>query len=145
MSLLVQKQLAAPDTYTTQDIADEREELKEIDWAGKAIMTKVTGASVIGLAAGTTCLAIVQNTHTGIKESTNLRFISFICILRGDFYDGTSLNLLRTENSELNPNNRFNLRSRSIETCGHLLFYLSYFSKPPQNQFCIFASKGKDT
>ena len=94
-------------------------------------MTEVAGASVIGLATGTACLSIIKYTHARIKETTDLWFIALIRVLCCDFYDGTSLNLFGAKDSKLDSHDRFNIRVRSIETSGHLLFYLCYFSKPP--------------
>jgi len=85
--LLVDEQLAAANADATQDIENCRVELVEIDGAGETVVTEVAGASVVGLAAGAACLAIVQNTHAGVEETADFGFIALIGILRSDFDD----------------------------------------------------------
>jgi hypothetical protein len=84
--------------------------LEEVDRASKAIMPKVTGAPVIGLTAGTTRFTVVKNTHAGVKETTNLWFISFICGLRCNLNDGTSFDFFRAEDPKLDPHDRLGFR-----------------------------------
>ena len=81
MILLVDEQFTAANADTTQDIENRGVELVEIDGAGKTVVTEVTGASVVGLAAGAACLAIVQNAHAGVEETADFRFIALIGIL----------------------------------------------------------------
>jgi len=81
MILLVDEQFTTADTDTTQDIENRGVELVEIDGAGKTVVTEVTGASVVGLAAGAACLSIVQNAHAGVKETADFRFIALIGVL----------------------------------------------------------------
>lgn len=133
MILLVDEQLATADTDTTQDIENRGVELVEIDGTGKAVVAEVAGASVVGLAAGAARLSIVQNTHSGVKEATDFGFIALIGVLRCDFNNRTTLNLLGAENTELDSNDGFNFGTWSVETCGHLLFLLNEVSKPATN------------
>ena len=64
---------------------------------------------MIRLAATPAGLSIVQNTHTGIKETSNAGLISIVGSCICDFDPGPSLNLLGTEDPELNANDRLNI------------------------------------
>ena len=80
MILLVDEQFTTANADTTQDIENCGVELVEIDRAGKTVVTEVTGASVVGLAAGAARLSIVQNAHAGVKETADFGFIALIRI-----------------------------------------------------------------
>ena len=71
-------------------------------------MTKVTRAVIVGLAARTALLSILQDAHTGVKETTNLGLITLIGIVGSNFNHRTFLNLVRAENTELDAQNGFN-------------------------------------
>jgi lipoprotein signal peptidase len=100
---------------------DKWEELDVIYRAGQTKVSKMAGALVICLSAAAALLAIVKNTHARVKEATDLRLVALIGSAVRNFYDRTALNFIRTEYTNLNTNYWFNLRRRSIETCGHLL------------------------
>jgi hypothetical protein len=70
----------------------------------------MTRAIIVGLAAGTALLAILQDTHARIKETTNLGLISLIGIIGSDFNYRPFLNLIGRENTELDTQDRFNFR-----------------------------------
>jgi hypothetical protein len=74
-------------------------------------------AIVIGLAARTALLSVLQYAHTGVKEATNLWLRALICGIGCNFYYGTSFNLVGAEYAELNSEDRLDLR---ITTGGHL-------------------------
>ena len=57
-------------------------------------MPKVSRAVIVGLAAGTALLTILQNSHAGIKESADLGLISLIGIIGSDFNYRPFLNLI---------------------------------------------------
>jgi hypothetical protein len=72
-------------------------------------MSEMAGAVMIGLAAGTADFSIVQDTHTRIKETSDLGFVSFIRGVRGNFYHRAPLDLLRRKDAELNTHDRFDI------------------------------------
>jgi len=124
VKLLVDQKLRATNAHAIQDIKDVLEELNEINRPCKLVVAKMAGAVVIGLTAGAARLAILQNTHAGIKQSTNFRFGALIDRMRRNFHHGTTFNLFGAEDSKLNTNNGFNFGTRSYESSGHLLFFL---------------------
>jgi hypothetical protein len=79
----------------------------------------MAGAAMIRLTTGTACLTIVQNTHTRIKEPPNLGLISIICVLTGDFNHRASHDFLWAEDTKLDSNDIFRIRSGLIETRWH--------------------------
>jgi hypothetical protein len=119
--LLINKKLRATNTYARKNILDKGKELDVIYRSGQTKVTKMAGALVICLAATATLLAIIKNTHTRVKEATDLWLIALVCAAVRNFYDRTAFNFIRTEYTNLNANYWLNLRRRSIETCGHLL------------------------
>ena len=64
---------------------------------------------MIRLAATPAGLSIVQNTHTGIKETSNAGLISIVGSRVCDFYHRTTLNLFWAENAKLNSYDWFNI------------------------------------
>ena len=84
-------------------------------------MSKMAGALVICLTTAATLFSVIKDAHTRVEETANLWLIALIGPAVRNFYDRTPLNLIRAEYTNLNTNDGFNLRRRSIETCGHLL------------------------
>jgi hypothetical protein len=79
----------------------------------------MTGAAMIRLTTGTARLTIVQNTHTRIKEASNLGLISIIGILTGNLNHGASHDFIWAEDTELDSNDILRIRSGLIETRWH--------------------------
>ena len=119
MILLVDEQFTTANADTTQDIENRRVELVEIDGAGEFEMAEMAGAGMIRLATAAARLSIVQDAHSGVKETPDTGLIPIIGSCVCHFHDGAPLNLFGAENSELNTNNWFNIGSRSIQSCGH--------------------------
>jgi len=105
---LVYEKLRAGYADTAENIENHREELDIVNRASKSVVAKVSRAVIIGLTARAALLAILQNAHTGIKETPNLGLITLISIIGSDFNHGPFLNLIRRENTELDTQNRFN-------------------------------------
>ncbi len=120
MILLVDQELRAANTNAVQYIHDHVKELDVVDGAGQAIVAKVAGTVVIRLVTAAARLSVVENTHTGVKETSDARLISIVGARICDFYDGTLLDLLRTEDTELNSDDRLDIRTRTNESSGHL-------------------------
>ena len=119
MERLINEQFAAAHTDAIEHVQNLREELDEIDGAGKFEMAEMAGAGMIRLATAAARLSVVQDAHSGVKETPNAGLIPIIGSCVCHFHDGAPLNLFGAENSELNTNNWFNIGSRSIQSCGH--------------------------
>ena len=117
--VLVNTKFGATNTDTLENVHDHAVKLNVVYGAGQTIMTKVTGARVIRLAARAACFSIFEHTHARIKEAADLWFIAFIRCLRGDLYHRAALNFIRRKDAELNTDDRLNIRRNLIETCGH--------------------------
>jgi hypothetical protein len=59
MKILINEQLATADTYATQNIQNEREELNVIDGACEAEVAEVTRAVMVRLTTAAACLSII--------------------------------------------------------------------------------------
>jgi hypothetical protein len=119
VELLINQQLGAADADAVEHIENVGKELNEIDRACKLVMAEMTRATMICLCTAAARLTIVQHTHTRIKETSNARLISIVCATICDFYDGTSLNLFRTENPELDTHHGLDIRIWTMHTSGH--------------------------
>jgi len=73
-------------------------------------MTKMARAVVIRLTTRATLLSVIQDTHSRVKEATNLGFVALIRSIGCNFYDRATLNLIGAENAELDPKNGLNFR-----------------------------------
>ena len=93
--------------------------LNIIDRTSQTIVSKVTGAVMIGLTTGAAYFPIVEDAHTRIKETADLGLIAFIWIVRGDLHHRTAFNLLRREDAELHAHDGLNVRRMLIETGWH--------------------------
>jgi hypothetical protein len=76
--LLVHEKLGAAHAHTAQDVQDHGQELDVVDWAAETVVSKVSRAIIVGLAARTALLAILQNAHTRIKQASDLGFRALI-------------------------------------------------------------------
>ena len=74
---------------------------------------------MVGLATGATRLAIIQNTHAWIKEASNFGLVAIICVLTGNLNHRAPHDFLWAEDTELDSNNIFSIRSGLIETRWH--------------------------
>ena len=72
-------------------------------------MTEVTRALVIRLATAPALLAVINNSHSRIKQATDLRFIAFIRAGICNFNNRALLYLIGTKDAKLNTNNWFYL------------------------------------
>jgi hypothetical protein len=104
--ILIDQKLSALDAHTAKHLQNHLEELDVIDWAGQRKMAEVTRASMIIESTRAAEFSILQNTHAGIGEATDLPFLSAVT---RDFYDRASYNLIRTEDTKLDANNRLRL------------------------------------
>jgi hypothetical protein len=80
----------------------------------------MTRATVIGLTAAAACLAIVEYTHTGVKETANAGLITIIGSCVRNLYDGALLNLIWTENPELDTDHWLDIRIWTMNSRWHL-------------------------
>ena len=69
-------------------------------------MSKVARAPMIIESTRAAEFTILQNTHAWISKTSNLTFLGTVT---RDFYDRTSNNLIRTEDTKLDANNRLGL------------------------------------
>ena len=117
--LLVNAKFGAANANTLENVHDHCVKLNIINRTSQTIMSKVTGATMIGLTTRATHLSIIKNTHAWVKQSSDFWFISFVCRLRRNFHHGTALNFIRRENTELDANDGLNIRSSLMETGWH--------------------------
>jgi hypothetical protein len=122
MKVLVHQNLGAAHTHTVQDVEDIRKELNEVYRAGEFEVAKVSGASVICLAAAATRLPIVENTHSRVKETTNTGLIPIVRTGIRNFHYGALFNLIGPENPKLDTHHRLDIRIRTMDSCGHLSY-----------------------
>jgi hypothetical protein len=120
MELLVNQKFRATNAYAVKNIHDIRKELDEVYGAGQTEVAEMTRATVIRLATAAARLAIVEHTHTGVKETANARLISIIGSGVRNLYDGALLNLIWTENPELDTDHGLDIRIWTMNSCGHL-------------------------
>jgi beta-phosphoglucomutase-like phosphatase (HAD superfamily) len=80
----------------------------------------MTRATVIRLTAAATRLAVVEHTHTGVKETANAGLISVIGSGVRNLYNGALLNLIWTENPELDTDHGLDIRIWTMNSCWHL-------------------------
>ena len=120
MQLLVDQQLGAPHADAVQHVQNILEELDEVDGARQLVVPKMTRAAVIRLATAAACLAVVENAHARIKESSNPRLVSVVGAAVGDLDDRAPLDLFRAENPELDTHHGLNIRIWTMNTGGHL-------------------------
>ena len=99
---LVNQEIPTLETDATENFHSELEELGVIDGPSKRIMTEMAGTVVVVLTTCTAHFAILQHTHAGIKETTELPFGRG---RGGDLTHRSAHNLLWTENAELNAHN----------------------------------------
>jgi hypothetical protein len=85
--VLVYEELGAPNTDTGQDVLYEGQELDVIDGAGEAEVAEMAGTLVIRLPTASALLAIVKNTHAGVKQAPDFRLGALICAGVRDLYD----------------------------------------------------------
>jgi hypothetical protein len=57
--VLVHEKLRTAHAHTAQDIQDHRKKLNVVDWATEAVVSKVSRAIIVGLAARTALLSIL--------------------------------------------------------------------------------------
>lgn len=104
--ILVNKELAALDTDTSQDLEDDLVELDVVNRAGESVVAEVTRALVIVQTTGATQLAILQYAHTWVREAANLAFLR---IVSRYLHDGSSFDLIGAEYAELDAHNGLRL------------------------------------
>jgi hypothetical protein len=80
----------------------------------------MTRAAVICLAAAAARLSIIKYTHAWIKETANARLVSIICACIGDFHDRSLLDLVWTENPELDTHHGLDIRIWTMNSRWHL-------------------------
>ena len=114
--VLVQLELTTPNTHALEDIYDLFVELPEIHGPGESVVTEVPRTAMICLTAGSADFPIVQDTHAGIKETTDLGLIALKGGLCDDFHDGSLLNLVGRHNTELDADHRLYIRSGLIKS-----------------------------
>ncbi len=85
--VLVHEEFGAPNTDTGQDVLHEGQELDVIDGAGEAKVAKMAGTLVIRLPTASALLAIVKNTHAGVKQAPDFWLGALICAGVRDLYD----------------------------------------------------------
>ena len=69
-------------------------------------MTEMSRTLVIRLSTAPALLSIINYSHTRIKESSDLWLVSFVSTSICNLYNRTLFNLIRTEYTKLNTNNR---------------------------------------
>ncbi len=99
---LIHQQLGATDTDTREHIENIGEKLDVVDRPSETKVPKMSGALVIRLTTAAALLAVVQNTHAGVKETADLRLRAIIGAGVGNFHNRTALNLLWAEHANLN-------------------------------------------
>jgi hypothetical protein len=72
-------------------------------------MAKVSGATMVGLATGQTLLAIVQDSHAGIKEPSYLRLGTLIRGLTNHLHNRAIFNLFLTKDAKLDTDHRLDV------------------------------------
>jgi hypothetical protein len=120
MKLLINQEFRATNAYAVENIHDVRKELDEVYGAGQAKVTEMTRATVIRLTTAAACLAVVEHTHTGVKETANAGLIPVIGSGVRNLYDGALLNLIWTENPELDTDHWLDIRIWTMNSCWHL-------------------------
>ena len=96
-------------------------ELPEIDGPRESEMTKMPRTGVVRLAARTTDLTVLQDAHTGIKETPDLGLIALEGRLRYHFHDRSLLDLLGRHNTELDADYCLHIRGSLIKSRWHLI------------------------
>jgi hypothetical protein len=119
MKFFINAKFGTTDANALQNAHNHLVKLDVIYWTSQAIMSKMTGATVICLTTGTTHFTIVQYTHARIKQTSNLRLIALVRGLRRNFHHRAAFNLLRREDAELDANDGLDIRSSLIETGWH--------------------------
>ncbi len=100
---LVNQELPTLETHAFQNLHDELEELGVVDGPSKLVMTEVSWTIVVVLATSPAHFAILQYAHARVKETTEL---PLRCGRGGDLADRATNDLLRTEDTELDADNR---------------------------------------
>jgi hypothetical protein len=100
---LVDEELTALETATTENLHQELEELCIIHRTREMIMTEVAGTIVVVLTTCTAYFPVLQDAHTGIEEASQLALGD-----RGGSYFTyrATNNLIRTEDTKLDAYNR---------------------------------------
>jgi hypothetical protein len=75
-----------------------------VDGAGQTVMTEVAGALMVIETTGAAELAVLQDTHAGIRETPNLTVLR--AVVR-HLHHGASCDLIGSKHTELNANNGF--------------------------------------
>jgi len=114
--VLVQLELAAPNTYTLKNIHDLFVELPEIHGPREPVVTEMPRTAVICLTAGSADLSVVQHSHAGIKEAANLGLIALKGGLGHHFHDGSLLNFVGRHDTELDADHRLYVRGGLIKS-----------------------------
>ncbi len=79
----------------------------------------MTGTAMIGLAAGTARLPVFQDTHTRVKETSDLWLGALVGRLGHDLNDGALPDLIGTEDTELDTDDGLHVRASFIKTERH--------------------------
>jgi hypothetical protein len=83
-------------------------------------MAEMAGTSVICLTTAPTSLPIVENTHARVEQATDTRLVAVVCARICHFYHGPFLNLIRTENPELDTYHGLDIRIWTMKSGWHL-------------------------
>jgi hypothetical protein len=99
---LVNQEFPTLETYASQNLHGELEELGVVYGPSQREMAEMAGTIVVVLTTCTTDFPILQNTHTRVKESTELAFGGGE---RSNLTHRPAHDLFRTEDTELNAHN----------------------------------------
>jgi len=119
MKFLINAESGTASADALKNVHNHLVKLDVIHRTSQAVMSKMTGATVIRLSTRAAHFTIVKYTHARIKQTSNLRLISLMRRLRRNFHHGTAFNFLRREDAELDANNGLDIRSSLIETGWH--------------------------
>jgi hypothetical protein len=81
---------------------------------------KMTGTVMVCLATASARLAIVEDTHSGVKEATNTGLAPIVRPRVCNLYDRPLLNLFRSKDAKLNPHHGLNVRIWAMDSGRHL-------------------------
>jgi hypothetical protein len=102
MPILINKQFATLEAHTPHHLHQQLEELSVVYGACKHKVSKVAGTLVVVLTTAATYFAVFQYTHARVKEAAELTLGRG---WRGYLTDGTTDDLLRTEDTKLDAHN----------------------------------------
>jgi hypothetical protein len=116
---LVNQKLAAANTDTFENILNVVKELNKVYWSSQLEMTKMPRAGMIRLPTAAARFSVIQNTHAGVKQSTDSGFVAIVGSCIRNLNHRAFLNLIGAEDSELDSYDWLNVRIRPNDSCRH--------------------------